>query len=407
MVLRDDGSVDFAADAPAAFDGSWKADAVAAGRKLKVRVKTAAGSAWYLDEEPFTVDAESVRRTIALESIRVTGSVRLAKKPLAAEVVFGTEHGGVSVPLQSDEAGRVEGALPRGGTWRVAVRAEGPRARRELDVDVTGGRSGEGRFEIVLSDRSLEGELVFEDGSAVPSAVLRVRRANSREFSSEPVEGGTFRISGLAPDRYVVSASGGGADSDDVAVVLGDDGAEPLRLVLKPRKSVRVRVVSPSRNPVIGATVWFLVDARHAAATTEGVVKRFTDASGRAAHIARPDAAQRCVAVQAAGFAARLLPVPADGSEQTVEVSSVSARLDLEYPEPTASAWALVSHAGCWVPAGFLERIGRGARGSAPNLAPGEYALCLFGAGSETPSDCRRVEVPAFGSSKLSLSAGR
>lgn len=409
--VRDDGRIeDFRGESAASLAGAWLFEGAPVNGRFKVLVKTAAGQGWFVDEEPFTVGGDPSKRFVEVGVERVRGTVFLGTSPLQGRIAFGAGTSLVTVPLLSDAEGRFEGALPRLGKWSVSVDGEAPGVQRRLDVDVRRASGGEGEVEIRLPDRSLTGEIVLDGGELAPRAVLSVRSPGGGEWTSKRVEGGTFRVDGLSPGRYVLSAEAAGEFSDDVeASVLEDGDAEPLRIQLRKKGLVRIRVVSPGGVGVAGAQVWFLPATW--SRSTEGAWAKVTDAEGRVSATVRASAAEKCVAVFGGGFAARLVSVPVAAEEQTVALSPASATLVLEYAPPSSAGFPMLYHGGCSVPpAFFLQKASEDAR-TIRSVEPGSYRLCLLSrapageAGGDVPRALRCVDAdaPAFGASRLSV----
>ncbi len=103
---------------------------------------------------------------------------------------------------------------------------------------------------------TVKGIVVDTDDRPIPGASVRVGRvgeSGSREGATD--RDGTFAISGCRPGGNLVSATADGFGPATVDVELGPD-AKPIRIQLERGRTLRIRVVDTSGNPVQGANVW-------------------------------------------------------------------------------------------------------------------------------------------------------
>ena len=104
---------------------------------------------------------------------------------------------------------------------------------------------------------TIKGIVTDADGTPVPDADILVGtvgemgRRNGRTQSD-----GTFSISGCPPDWDLVTASATGYAATTVEASPGKS-TEPVRLVLKPGKTLRLRAVDVSGNPIPNANIWY------------------------------------------------------------------------------------------------------------------------------------------------------
>src|SRR5208282_2049431 len=104
---------------------------------------------------------------------------------------------------------------------------------------------------------TVQGLVTDADGTPVPDANILVGTvANSARRNGRTQNDGTFSVSGCPPDWQLVTASAMGYAATTVEVNLGEKPG-PVRLVLKPGKTLRLRVVDAGGNPIPKAHVWY------------------------------------------------------------------------------------------------------------------------------------------------------
>jgi hypothetical protein len=305
--------------------------------------------------------------------------------------------------LESDEAGRLEGYLPRLGKWLVDVVAESPSVLRKLEVDVIRRPDGKGEAILVLADRALQGDIVTEDGAPVPRALLSVLPSKGSQNNTEHnVEGGRFRLDGFEPGDYVLSAIGPGLVSDDVRTTLSEDaGADPVKIVLKKENRLKIRVQSASGAGVAGVPVWYLAKSPGSASYIST-----TDADGRVSFGISPTSQLECVAVADPTSATEIAAISNSGEEQSVTLTAVGGMLSLGYPDSSANSYPVLRHGACSIVPTMLSFVKRSTdRKRFLNLSPGDYTLCLkgldYGPSGEGP--CKQGTLSPNGTLDLSV----
>ncbi|MEI6074500.1 MAG: sigma-70 family RNA polymerase sigma factor [Verrucomicrobiota bacterium] len=103
---------------------------------------------------------------------------------------------------------------------------------------------------------AVTGVVVDEVGNPVPDANIFVGTVGSDKRKGKAEGDGTFAISGCPPNKQFVTASANGFAATTIEINLGEK-AEGIRLVMKPGKTLRLRVVDSHGNPVPKATVWY------------------------------------------------------------------------------------------------------------------------------------------------------
>lgn len=399
---RGESWTDLVAESPVSPGGAWSRDGLGASAKYLLRVLTFSRQRWWLDDVPFSPETTPFRRDIHLEAERVVGKVTLGAKPLRGRVVFGTERGDPSVSLESDETGKLEGYLPRLGKWLVEVIAESPSVMRKLEVDILRGPDGKGEAILALPDRALQGDIVTEDDAPAPRALLRVVPSNGSRDTEYHVEGGRFRLDGLEPGDYELSAIGPGLISDDVRTTLSEGaGADPVKIVLKKENRLKIRVQSGSGAGLAGISVWYLAKAPGGSNYT-----KTTDADGRVSFGINPASQLECVAVADPTNATQIAAISNSGEEQSVTLTPAGGTLSLAYPEASANAYPVLHHGNCSVGPTLLSKVKRSTdRKRFLNMSPGDYTLCLkgldFGPSGEGP--CKQGMLTPYGTLDLSV----
>ncbi|MEM7481731.1 MAG: carboxypeptidase-like regulatory domain-containing protein [Acidobacteriota bacterium] len=358
-----------------------------------LRVETRQGDGWH--EAPFEVSGEAVTLAVALQVVRVAGTVRLGGEPLEARVVFGGRYHAESVVLGSDgETGEYRGVLPRAGAWSVEILAVEPpveRSFRDVLVEDNGG-DGVAEIDFELPATWLAGEVVDERGSPIDRFSIEVA---SLEEAGETVRRmvespeGQFEIFGLPEGQAQVRAEAREGTSNRADVSLSEKVDPPfLRLVIQEVQEIQGRVVDAQGRGVPGAAV-FLRGLRSLASF---VPRTRTEADGTFAARVPRDETVVMVTVQAPGFALEMFRSPVSEKEQLVvsldrrggamEVRFLDADDLAERELPGQGLFLL--HRGAYLGFGALQSwrgvAGGGAaepsRERIPSLEPGLYHLC-------------------------------
>lgn len=333
-------------------------------------------------QETTVEDPASAPDRIEVSLITLEGRVRLGQEPLQARLWFGGRSGAVNVQMESDEDGRFHGVLPREGDWRVDVEAAEPRLRSRARVDVRADRSGRANAEIALPDTRVFGTVVDEQGRPVPGAdVLVLGERIELPERADPL--GTFEVRGLPEGPAWLAAGQGTRSSGRTFVSLAEGRAVgPVQLRLKPVKRLTGTVVSPL-GPVVGAQVDVI-----ASIPPEGGGSARTGQDG-GFEVEIPEKTQRVVAVVSApGFALRAFDAAA-GAPLSLSVSEETGEIEIGLDGDTGELLrqdlrvALFQN-GLPIPAYVYGRWAheqgqpRGTQSlRIPNVAPGEYRICL------------------------------
>lgn len=377
--------VEIAGDSDAALDGSWRMAGLTSGESFLVNVKTSNGALWFVDSESFTLQSPPEKRLVELGVERVQGLVTLGKQPLTATLTFGAVHGLESTVVKSNESGIFEGTLPRLGAWKVLVDSNAPPVRRIVDALVARSTSESGNnVEIHLPSDALEGEILDKEGNALAKALLTAARRLSTEVIQKRVEGGTFRLEGLADGEYEVRAEAARMNSEKYVVTVSQHEVDPafLRIIVRPHRAVRGRITSPSGNGAMGGAVQGLSPGG-----VPGILAAPTsaDADGRFTEYVSEALPEVCLVVFAPGFATRVIRLSVLDEEQQIPVDQNGGTLIIDQPaDPNAfvTRRPVLYRSGCALFPGHLkEKWNKGKDRTlitGTGVEAGDYSLCML-----------------------------
>jgi hypothetical protein len=360
--------------------------------------------------------------TLTVETVRVTGTVRLGDEPLLARLTFrGTP---VQVRMESDLDGRFVGVLPRDGEWDVEVEAFAPPVRwRRRDVRVVA-QGGEAALALDLPDERVEGVVVDEKGTPHPDARVSLDQPlTGREVGVLSDAEGRFVFYGLTEGTYEVQARAAEElGSAPERVEVRRDTTPELRLVLRRRLQLVGRVLDAAGNVLPGVWVQsepFLATGAVDGANAEGTS---TDAVGRFRFDLAPGTARVHLAVMAPGFALRqMLLEPGDAGDLVVRPEGgtllVEVPPDIAWLDPSEPRPFLLDARGNALPIGPLiswSNLNGVAVDAAsglitiPLLEPGTYRVCWMTAADvafrgASGSGCQGGDLQAGGALRVRL----
>jgi hypothetical protein len=363
-------------------DGEWERAGVAPGL-WRLTVVDREGSSRYSEELELRTKGPPIQ--VEIPVVRVEGQVTLGGEPLAATLWFGGLSGWRKVRFDADADGRFAGSLPAQGEWAVDLLSEDPFLR--LSVGPVAVRIPEGaraaRLKLAVPDTRLRGEVVDENGRALPHASLILVHGRNQNSQAHADERGRFDIRGLPPGATSVEARSGERRTGWLPVQLDEEReGPPLRLVARREARIEGRVVS-ARGPVSGARLWALPHGIGAASPGEAV----TRPDGTFTLSLQAEASAVSLLVYGAGHTLRIAQAVVD--PQTfleIPLETTGGTLVLEVPAAGAAHGALLFHGGTFVAVEQLARWAQGPRavrnGTAlalPDLEPGDYQVCVFG----------------------------
>jgi hypothetical protein len=311
-------------------EGTWRKSGIPQGR-YTLFIKDADGSRWLSEEIEVGGGREAVHRT--LDAVTVDGTVTLAGDPLAATLWFGGRHGPRNIRMLTDEQGAFTGVLPAAGPWNVEVESLDPQFSRLVEVEV----SSEGRVEIDLPNRKVQGEVVDAETRKPAHTVVILTKTDERRPPSQARtdDKGAFSFLGLAEGGYVLQAfSGDGMRSSAPhQVEIGREREPaPVTLELRGKRSLAGRVVT-AQGPVPGARVSGYPSAGGVPSSNVALAAQ-TDVEGRFELSVPTDADEIQLTVMPPGFALKAtrvrlpsetpvtIPVHQEGGSLTVKLGN-------------------------------------------------------------------------------------
>lgn len=333
---------------------------------------------------------------IELPLLKTRGRVTLGRSPIAAHLTFGSQNGGAKIEFASADDGEFQGFLTGPGKWAVEVQAPDPPVTRSLgSVDVTESEvTGEAFVEISLSNASLKGQVVGEDGAPVPGALVSILpKANEPEPVSQTSTdaAGHFELTGFPPGTVLVSAETEDLQTEETRIDIPEGSEKPVEVLLVARRPVKLsgRVISADGAPIPGAL--FKAVSTDAPLPVNGVA--FSRADGEGAFTVRLPAGTRQaeLTVGSLGHTLQMMRAPVVGGRAiTIALEPAGGDLVLEFVGPwrpeAGSLHAVLFHNGARELVNFLTafwavpngRTPEPTRIALPQMPPGEYTACLM-----------------------------
>ncbi len=375
------------ADKQASLDGTWRADAVEAG-KYRLNILDGGGVAY----ERLSVNIQPGEPPLRfhMDSLLVHGLVHLGREPLAAALHFVNSKAPGDLDLTTDENGVFAGTFPAAGQYSVEISPKGSAQRLHMRVEVKPNPDGIVNVDIEVPGGVVNGKVVDETGAPVAAYVQILPGGGRWPMSTTAAEDGAFRLIGVDRGDIVLNARALPiGESGPVPFTVGDGTSEPVTLTLHPRREFTLWIVSPSGQPVAGAVVRFN-DGHYSREEITG--------PGGDVHYAVPRGIDSLdVIVAAAGFPIRImnLLISADMEPNPQEVlGGISALLIAKvagappWPALRPMQGNVNSHL---LPELFASPMGgpsfpnRTPRGYEFELDPGVYLLCPE---SRSPEKC-------------------
>jgi Carboxypeptidase regulatory-like domain len=400
-VVRDDPTVRVS---PVLFEGAANSEGrfTVSGQspgRFRVAVQDSLGNRLYWDS--LSVEEAESAQKIEIKLIDLEGRLRLGEEPLAATLWFDGRSGAGSIRMESDAEGSFHGVLTREGVWRIEIESKEPALQTWTRAKVQAGRSGRATLTLDLPDARVFGRVVDEKGQPVPDARVGVMAEGVDPILVPTGAEGTFDARALPEGTAWLAAESKDRVSGRTQVTLVEDRAVgPIELSVRPLKKLTGTVTS-SQGPVPGAQVTILSYPSGAGdgATTD-------DAGGFSVRV--PESASQLVAVVSApGFALRATQASAGGAPLALAVSEAGGDLEVSLPwgpeEFLERGRSLaVFQNGLPIPGNILFRWAydqgqpreiKGRIFRIPNVAPGEYRVCLMPQDLLNPMDVVPAEA--------------
>jgi len=375
-----------------ALDGSCRFNDVLPG-SYRVTVARSAEQTWasrLLDvSSDATVDLD-------VKAVRVTGTIHLGARPLAATAMVHSSKTGASGFLRSKPDGTFLAALPapEHDTWdEVEVRATSPNLKRILhNVSLHRRDDGTGELDLKLPSRSIMGTVVDEFGHVAAPALVDVLLPDGSLQQVDSPDG-SFMVNGLDAGRYRLRASAGERESIDLQdVTLNDDETTTADALLPvvPVRHLR-GVIQAFSGPVMGAALY----ATKPGDRTRPIILTRADPEGHFDIRFPAGTSDVVVAITTPGFAFRLTRIQLSAKDETFAIEQNGGALTVDAPSRSALRPYLV-HNGALLSvlaAGYVSGASFQGNGTErvryviPSAEPGDYSLCWVAEGPSTTKE--------------------
>jgi hypothetical protein len=322
---------------------------------------------------------------IAIDLLWVEGRIHLGDEPVTGRLFFGGRNGATSVEMTSNAEGRFEGPLPKPGPWKVDIESDEPRLKTSVKVEVKP-KGDRASVVIDLPDTKVYGRVVDSSGTPARSAEVTLSSTVS-SMAAYADDKGEFEIRAFPKGAAQLAARGSGGEhevSDTYRFeASGESPHGPVVLTLQRNRSIRGKVLAAT-GPVIGATVsaWPLTGGDGSISTVrsgiDGSFELKIPAGTQAvqAIVSPPGGALKAYEVNVASDADLLFQVEPSGGEVVVSLGKGEVSDDrilvvwqdnIGIPFGTLVRWT----------EGHGARFRQGNQFHLPQLAPGNYTVCL------------------------------
>gem|GEM_PF-1716868 len=375
------------------LDGSCRFDNVLPGPH-RVTVVRAANQSWA--SEMFDVDRDATF-DVDVHVVRLTGTIRLGTKPLAATATLRSFEPGASVVFRSKADGTFAARLPvpEHDTWdEIEIAADSPPVKRTLQhVHIQRHDDGSAELNLNLPSRSITGTVVDQMGRPAAPAMIDVI-APDQSLQQIESSDGSFLMTALEPGRHRLRAFAKDMESIDLQdVTLGDDNdaTTDTVLVVAPIRHLH-GVIRALDGPALGAVLF----ATPPADRTRPIILSRADPEGRF-DIRFPAATSEvAVAINAPGFAFRLTRTTLGNDEETFAVDQNGGTLSIDAPATQSGLRPYLLHNGAALAAAvigyvagvpFQANLSERVRFQIPSTEPGTYSLCWVADGPSTAKE--------------------
>jgi len=193
---------------------------------------------------------------VQLTQIPVRGRLRRGNDPLKAKLLF--RNSGAQTELESDDDGNFTGMLAREGKWSVHITPIGGTAYVIRSAEVRRRESEDAaRVDIDVSGGEAIGTVVDERDRPLLADVFVLRPSTLEAIAAAPTQmtDGAFRLFGLDEGPVVLEARTARDELAQVAYEVRAKDPQPARIVIRPLKTMRLWLTTPSSDAVSGALV--------------------------------------------------------------------------------------------------------------------------------------------------------
>ncbi|MFL6232251.1 MAG: carboxypeptidase-like regulatory domain-containing protein, partial [Thermoanaerobaculia bacterium] len=352
-----------------------------------IKVYDRLGNAVFSDQQASLLDP-SQPYPIPIDLLSIEGKIRIGDEPVTGRLFFGGRNGTVSVEMTSNTEGHFGGPLPRAGHWRVDIEGAEPSLKTAASVEIKP-KNGHAAVEIVLPNTRVYGRVVDPSGMPASTAEVTLSSEVSTLFATTN-EKGEFEFRAFPKGITELSARRVTEGRHEVSDIYSfeapaDSPHGPVVLTLRRTRSVRGRVLGVT-GPSIGATV-----SAWPTQGGDGVISRvrsgldgrfeFTVPEGTTAVrgvLSPPGGALKTFEAQLSNEAELLLQEEPSGGDVAVTFGK---------GEPAEGKVLAVIQDEVGIPIGELvdwaEAHGAhivlkpGSRIQIPQVAPGNYTVCL------------------------------
>jgi hypothetical protein len=371
-----------------ALDGSCRFPGVLPGR-YRITAARSGDQTWA--SQVVDVDGDTTF-DLPVKAIRVTGTIRLGSRPLAATARVSASETGGSAFIRSKADGTFLAALPapEHDTWdEVEVRADHPALKRTLEnVSFKRHDDGSAELNLDLPSGTITGTVVDEMGRPAAPAMVDVVMADGSIQQADSPDG-SFTVTALGAGRYRLRAATAERESIDTQdVMLGDDSDASADVVLPIVPVAHLRgVIRAPDGPAMGAVLYATRPSDH----TRPVILSRVDPDGRFDIRFPAGTSEVAVAINAPGFAFRLARTTIGTDEQTFGVEQNGGALSVDAPAVQTGLRPYLIHGGASLSATaiayiagvpFLANLPDRVRYQIPSAEPGPYSLCWISDGA-------------------------
>jgi hypothetical protein len=363
-------------------DGACRFDNVLPGTH-RLTIVRAVGQSWA--SQMLEVDRDTTL-DVEVRVIRLTGTVRIGTRPLAALATLRSTGTGASVTFRSKTDGTFAARFPtpEHDTWdEIEITADQPPLKRTLQhVPIQTHDDGTAEMDLDLPARSISGTVVDELGRPVAPALVDVLLPDGVIQQIESPDG-AFIVTGLEAGRHRLRAASlerESLDLQDVTLADDKDAMADVVLPIVPIKHLR-GVIRSLDGPVLGTALFSTTPGE----LTRPIILTRVDPEGRF-DVRFPGAATDGVlAINAPGFAFRLTRTPLSSDEQTFGVDQNGGTLAVNVPPVRPGLRPYLLHNGAALPALVVAYVAGATFGAnlsdrirfdIASVEPGAYSLC-------------------------------